>query len=788
MKKIISILTISLALIQLLFSQEFDWVGTVGGTNDDEVLSLTTDSAGNVYSTGTFYGTSDQDPSINQQFFTSNGLEDIFITKLDAFGNLIWTRQIGGGGRDFAEEIVIDDLGNVFVVGYFSGTADFDPDPINQFIMSGTGIGDRDLFLLKLDSNGNFVSAIQIGGFDFVEGNAIHIDSEYNFVIGGRFLNTIDFDPGASTFNLSAVSGYDLVVLKLDSAMDFIWARSFGGQTNAMLSIETDENDNIYTCGSFSGTGDFNSDSNGTLTLSTPNFASQYMFLHKIDKDGNFVWAFQTGSNSARDERLMDISITKSGYIYGIGNFGGTVDFDPSPSNTVNLVAAGVSGQTDVFVTKYDTSGALIWAKQIEGPNRDEGRAIATDPFDDIYITGFFQASADFNPDPSVPNILTGSGFPEIFIAKWTSSGSYVWAQGMGDSANDLGTTVDYCTNESVYLGGIFTGTLDFNSDPAVNSNTSSVPASSLSDGFIYKINQDFPCFPSQTSVIDSACQAYTSPSGNYIWTNSGTYQDTVIVNGGCDSVLSIDLTILNNTILRDTLIGCDSVFFSNTWFSSAQTIIDTFPIFGQCDLEIRTTLIINSSSFEPALSMTSCDSALINNNWYFTSQTVLDTFVNQQNCDSIVPTSLNISFSVFENIFDTILSTETYTLPSGLVVDEAGVYFDAFSTVGNCDSIIITNLFVEDNVGLRNNLDKQVNWSVYPNPSTDFFEIRLEKFNQQYQIEIYTQLGKVIFTSLKEAGNVHITIGNWSDGIYHLVLKDAKGQLFGTHKLVIRR
>jgi hypothetical protein len=127
----------------------------MGGTNVDQGIDVALDSAGNVYTTGFFLGTVDFDPGAGTFNLTSAGSGDLFVSKLDASGNLVWARSMGGAASsDEGYGIVVDGAGNVYTTGSFSGTGDFDPGAGTANL---TSAGSFDVFVQKLDASGNFV-------------------------------------------------------------------------------------------------------------------------------------------------------------------------------------------------------------------------------------------------------------------------------------------------------------------------------------------------------------------------------------------------------------------------------------------------------------------------------------------------------------------------------------------------------------------------------------------------------------------------------------------------------
>jgi len=147
-------------------AQILDWAKSMGGTNLEESVSIAVDDSGNIYTTGYFQGTTDFDPGLGTFNLTSAGVQDIFISKLDASGNFVWAKSIGEISTDIGYSIAIDVSGNVYTAGYFYGTADFDP---GAGTFNLTSAGGQDIFISKLDASGNFVWAKSMGGISTEE-------------------------------------------------------------------------------------------------------------------------------------------------------------------------------------------------------------------------------------------------------------------------------------------------------------------------------------------------------------------------------------------------------------------------------------------------------------------------------------------------------------------------------------------------------------------------------------------------------------------------------------------
>ena len=115
-------------------------------------------------------------------------------------------------------------------------------------------------------------------------------------------------------------------------------------------------------------------------------------FITKSDASGNLIWAKNLGGSNASTSIAVDVLRN----VYITGSFRGTADFDPGPG-TYNLTSAG---DEDIFVTKLDASGNFVWAKKMGGASDDDGNSIAVDASGNVYTTGYFQGTADFDPGP----------------------------------------------------------------------------------------------------------------------------------------------------------------------------------------------------------------------------------------------------------------------------------------------------------------------------------------------------------------------------------------------------
>ncbi len=331
-------------VLKLASNGNFLWVKSFGGPDLDEITSLAVDPLGNIVSTGHFSGDVDFDPGSGSYNMTSPSSGDytIFISKLNPNGDFVWARTAGDGGLDQGRSIITDGAGAVYITGDFNGSGDFDTDGASVLTLTSDGL---DLFLLKLDANGSFVFVRQIGGPGyFGSGYSVTIDLTGNILLTGTFEGTMDFDPGPSTYSLSATGSTDTFICKLDNNGAFVWARVMGGANfEEAYSIVADMNNNYTIIGYFYSTVDFDPGA-GIFELTVT--GDQEIFICQLDQNGNFNWAMRVGGPLYDSPGVL--TTDANGYLYVTGQFQEVSDVDPGPS-TINL---GATGTVTNFVLK----------------------------------------------------------------------------------------------------------------------------------------------------------------------------------------------------------------------------------------------------------------------------------------------------------------------------------------------------------------------------------------------------------------------------------------------------
>ena len=463
----------------------FQWAKGIGGTGAGGSTGncVTTDASGNVYTVGRFNSTApmDFDPGAGTSFLTSNGGDDIFITKTDASGNFLWARSYGGASSDEAKSVAVDGSGNAYVIGSFGGSVVFDGTTFD--VGYGTG-----MFIMKLYASGTLAWVQGIMGKDpnnndLISGKSVAVDGSGNIYISGLFdAVSMDFNPLpglANEYLLSSPAQFgDGFIAKYDNSGLFVWAKRLRGtMIEDSYGLALDASANVYTTGYYMGTVNFNP--GGTFNLSSV-LNSYDIYVLKLTSAGVFVWAKSMGGSGG--DKGLSIATDAAGNVYTTGIFTGTGDFDPSGSVS-NLIS---NGSDDIFISKLDASGNFVWAKSIGGTGDDQGLSLTTDPSSNVYVAGSFNGSVDFEPGANY-YVLSSAGARDIFVTKFDASGNFGWADRFGSTGDDAGSSIHIDFAGSILTTGYFAGTVDFDASSATYNLTAH---GSTSDVFINKMGK----------------------------------------------------------------------------------------------------------------------------------------------------------------------------------------------------------------------------------------------------------------------------------------------------------
>lgn len=433
------------------------WANRIGSSEYDYATNILVDNSGDIYVTGSVGEIATLTPSTSISTLPFYGNRDAIIAKYNALGNVQYVHTIGSADSDGANAVVADSLGNIYVTGWFTGTVDFDPSE-NTFELTSDN-DNADAFLAKYDLNGNFIFANRMGGNFDDYGRVLAIDADANIYLGGTFTGTADFDPSENTENLSSqLQTSDVFLAKYDSDGNFIYANSMGGWSLDLIEdIAVDKHGFVYITGGINGTAHFGCGLIGDVQWES--------YIAKYTPDGDCVYSKSFGGSETGDTGFT-IAVDSLSNVYVAGTFQDTGDFDPGPNEALLYS----EGYLDMFLAKYDENGDYVFAKRIGGAGLDQPQGLAMDEEENLYLTGRFNLTVDFDPGPSIDTIINTTA---SFIAKYDKTGKYQYAQSTYGPSSEYGRGIAVFGEDNIYVTGTFWETPNFANNGATETLTS---------------------------------------------------------------------------------------------------------------------------------------------------------------------------------------------------------------------------------------------------------------------------------------------------------------------------
>ncbi len=480
MKKLLLFLSISICGIVYAQAPPWQWAKSTGGTPIGQ-NNISTDVNGNVFVTG-------------------NSGSYISIVKYDASGNLLWAKS---ALANRVLGVATDPYGNAFITGCF----DQDSIIIGTTTLTNTNVGSLDFYVVKYDANGNILWVTAAGGTDNDGSQGISTDTSGNVYVTGTFhSDSINF----GTTTITNVGGnWDVFTVKYNGSGNVLWAKSEGGSGGeSSRAISTDVSGNVFV------TGDFQSSSmtigTDTITNSGIGGIGDNIFLLKYDASGNVLWARAAGGPHYFDQSHA-VCADVNGNVFITGYF----HSDSINFGTTTLTNVDTNNNNTFFVTKYDASGNVIWAKSA-GVANSAGEGISTDANKNVFVAGSFaDSSITFGT-----TILTNAGHDDMFIVKYDDSGNVIWAKSAGGTNPDLATAISVSPGGNVYVTG-------YSTSDSINFGTTTLFGSGIFTaklGGTTSIEEDF---------INSEFKVYPNPtSGKFqlILNNSNSQASTIIL------------------------------------------------------------------------------------------------------------------------------------------------------------------------------------------------------------------------------------------------------------------
>jgi hypothetical protein len=426
----------------------------IGSIGPDFARAVTTDAAGNAYVAGYFSGTVDFDAGGGATVRSANGLYDISVASYASDGSFRWVYTIGGTGADVPYAIKLAPDGGMYVTGYITAGA-----ICNGHVLPNGG--GQDILLMRISAAGTCDWAIALGSTGDDEGHDLVVDTNGDVLVTGLFSGTVNFNPDTGAVLLVSRGGTDGFVARYGADGSFKAVTQFGGTGddagNAIALRATD--DDPVVAGVFSGTATFGSSLAPQLLASAGAF--DYVVMRLAPTLG-LQWAVRGGGPGNDQINSGGIIAGSDGLIYVTGTFTGTADIGGAVSVS--------RGDADVFLASYDDTGT--WAgftRTFGGSGTDGVSGFARDASGNLYLSGSFQGTIDFDPGTGthvVAGLGTG-GAADGYVLSLTPAGDLRWVDPIsasisGDTNFGIAAGISLASDGTIWTVGRFFGVVNF--------------------------------------------------------------------------------------------------------------------------------------------------------------------------------------------------------------------------------------------------------------------------------------------------------------------------------------
>lgn len=737
-KAAILILFSSLSFVN--FSQNLNWVRKVTSFGlypyTVSINDVCTDDYNRRYSIS--YGDNSANFSFNGGQVTAPSIYKCgSITKSNDQGNHEWIKffvPITANGSCTPQRIYYRN-GYIYITGINNGSIDMNP---GAQVYSVNGMTSP--FIVKLDTAGNYVWA---KSFSDVNSKVfdLKVDANDNVYITGSFSTNFFFNG----INQVSNGNDDIFLLKFNNSGQEQWCKTFGSNSvnsECGKSIAIDQNNNINVCGYFSGTVDFDPGLGNYPLICN---GSRDGFVARYDPNGNFITAIDIGgSGGNNDVRFNSIEVDNNS-VYLAGLVYGTVDLDPG-ALTNNITVQGSQG----ILMKFDYQLNFNWHKLIISNNSSEIYHIRIKS-NQLYISGLMSGTTDLDPHPT--NSFTYSpaatyNYGNTYVVKMDLNGSFIWGAGFLNTPTGgiyINNNIPYglaITNDGVYIAGEFTGPVDFNPDQGQTQivQPAYTPAGiGITTGYLAKLTN---CVPSSSTIQAIACNSYFWAQTGQTYNSSGQYHDTLQNVNGCDSIISLNLTI-NANVQGGTTVqsACDSYTWNNQTYTQSGLYTQVLSTVNGCDSTVTLDLTLNYSPTTPIVTLS-----------------------NVTNLTT--PPQGNATYQWFQCSDNLPIAN---AVNNTFIASSNGLYGVIVSNGCGSDTSQCVNVTT---IGLNELTNQMI---IFPNPTSETIEIRMDYTELQYSMyKILDAQYREIKTGKLDSqnGKMLINIGTIASGNYNLVIE----------------
>lgn len=463
-------LFLSFSIFAQTWTQALRW----GGSGNETCHGLAVASDGSIFLAGTFQN----NLVLDSQTLQTRGESDIFLFKTNAQGDISWAKRAGGLLADEVTAITLDKNDHLICAGSFRLEADFDN------LMLNATQNPKAIFIAKYDTNGQLTWGKSLSGGGLKDADAIACDQEGNIFLTGHFQDSLT----VVDTTLYASGRTDFFLAKLSPDGNLIWALRQGqsGDTRATALGLTSDGDPIVA-------GYFNDTTRIADTVLTANTSDQDMFLTRVSKNGQPIWAKKAGGVFDKDVTSMVLddmdNVYLTGYLVGVMRL------------SDDLVIQSSTGNPDFFLLKYKSNGTPLNARALGGTMTQQTADMILQN-GNLILTGFYSGNMSFDGFSFSAGAALNS-----FVAAFDSNLTCQWAKDIVSNSSAFAMEIAADPNENIWVGGSFLGQVRFDE---INLESSSF------DLFLAKAN------PNVTSTSDLASksqifQVFPNPASDFV-------------------------------------------------------------------------------------------------------------------------------------------------------------------------------------------------------------------------------------------------------------------------------
>jgi hypothetical protein len=794
--------------VPLIIDPILDWSTYFGGSNDEDGNTIFNDGNFTWVSGHTLsFNFPTANPGSPAYFQGSNagGFGDLFISKFNNAGNLIWTSYFGGSSNDETETIYSD--GNSLWVGGYTGSSNFPVfNPGNGAFFSGNNGGGADGFILKFDVNGTLLWGTYCGGINNDNVSSLHVNNNELFI--GGTSNSPNFPVlNAGSFFQNYNNGNDGFIMKFNALNNLSWSTFIGGSNNDLITGIRTGGNNFYVSG-YTNSTNFVTLNNGGFFQN--NLSGSYdAFISKFSLSGSLLWSTYYGG--ANHDKINSLTINNN-TLWLAGSTTSTnlplFNLSSSSFNQTNN-----NGFTDSFITKINQNDNMVWSTYFGGNNADYLTSIISDG-DNIFIGGYSNSTNLFTLNPGNGAYFQGNnaGFYDGILLKFDTSSTCLWSSYLGSSSNDYVYGL-HCNSSKIYAVG-YTQSLGY---PTLNPGSNAYFQSSNGGGMDCYITTfknciqpvvnpaltNLPCNGNSLNLsansVSGASYQWFGPSGfnsstqnpiinNASSGNSGLYSLIINTSGGCSNsgILTITVNPTPISIINTISSVCqgDSIKLSTT---STNSINWSGPAGLTSNLQnvvIPNSSLTNSGVYYLTTTNTfSCS----NTSSVFVTVNALPSLTISVNFTVCSGSAINLTSSsspqyswLGPNGFNSNLQNPSINTSNP---QNQGYYYLTITDNQNCKNSDSTYVTVNLCTSIKETENQNCDFSVYPSPFKDFIIINnlCAVDEEKLMVKLINSEGKLI---INEKYKNLIQLQKLESGIYVIILENA-GNLKYSKKII---